>query len=283
MVSESDKIIPSNKKVANLKNIVITGSTRGIGFGLAREFLKQGCSVTISGRKQADVDAAVKKLSGFTSSPLIQGITCDVSSPAQVQALWEIARLTYGKVDIWINNAGISHQQLPYWELAPEEVTKIISTNITGLMNGCTTAVNGMRQQGYGAIYNMEGLGSNGMKIKGLSVYGTTKAAVKYFSEALRKDLEGLTILIGEILPGMVVTDMITGQHGGDSEGWKKNRKVYNILANREETVTPWLVQKMLSNTRTNAKLKYVSTLRLISQLLAAVFFKRDLFQQDSK
>jgi short-subunit dehydrogenase len=266
-----------------LKSIVITGSTRGIGFGLAREFLKRDCSVTISGRKQADVDSAVEKLSRFASFSSLQGIACDVSSPAQVQALWEKARLTYGKVDIWINNAGISHQQLPYWELAPEGVARIISTNITGLMNGCTTAVNGMRQQGYGAIYNMEGLGSNGMKIRGLSVYGTTKAAVKYFSEALRKDLEGLPILIGEIQPGMVITDLITGQHAGGSEEWKKNKKVYNILANREEVVTPWLVQKMLSNTKTNAKLKYVTTFRLIGQLVAVVFFKRDLFQEDSK
>jgi short-subunit dehydrogenase len=282
-VYESDKIIPSNTKVVNLKNVVITGSTRGIGFGLAREFLKRDCSVTISGRKQADVDAAVEKLSLITSASSLQGIACDVTNPAQVQALWEKARLTFGKVDIWINNAGISHQQLPYWELAPEEVGKIITTNIIGLMYGCTTAVNGMRQQGYGAIYNMEGLGSNGMKIRGLSVYGTTKAAVKYFSEALRKDLAGLPILIGELLPGMVITDLITGQQAGDREGWKKNKKVYNILANREEVVTPWLVHKMLSNNRTNAKLQYVSTFRLIGQLLAAVFFKRDLFQEGPK
>jgi short-subunit dehydrogenase len=276
-------MIPSTFKAVMVKSIVITGSTRGIGFGLAREFLRRGCSVTISGRKQADVDAAVEKLSLFTQASSVQGIACDVTNPVQVQLLWVKAFLTFGKVDIWINNAGISHQQLPYWELAPEEVAKIISTNITGLLNGCTTAVNGMHQQGFGAIYNMEGLGSNGMKIKGLSVYGTTKAAVKYFSEALRKDLEGLPILLGEIQPGMVLTDLITGQQAGDSEGWKKNRKVYNILANREEVVTPWLVQKMLSNTRTNAKLKYVSTFRLLSQLLAAIFFKRNLFQEDSK
>jgi len=266
-----------------MKSIVITGSTRGIGFGLAREFLKQGCAVTISGRKQVDVDAAVGKLSQFAVGSSVQGFACDVTDPVQVQAIWENAVGNFGKVDVWINNAGISHQQVPYWELKPNEVAKILSTNITGLMYGCTTAVNGMRQQGFGAIYNMEGLGSNGMKIRGLSVYGTTKAAVKYFTEALRKDLSGLPIVIGEIQPGMVITDLITGQHAGESEDWKKNRKVYNILANREEAVTPWLVQKMLSNTRTNAKLKYVSTLRLFKQLLTAVFFKRDLFQEDSK
>ena len=266
-----------------MKSVVITGSTRGIGYGLAREFLKKGCSVTISGRKQADVDTAVEKLAQFALNSAITGTACDVANAVQVQALWEKAFQTYGNVDIWINNAGISHLQVPYWELSPEEIARIISTNIIGLMNGCTTAIKGMRQQGHGDIYNMEGLGSNGMKIKGLSVYGTTKAAVKYFSEALRKEVEDLPIHIGEILPGMVVTDLITSQRSAGSKGWQKNKKVYNILANREEPVTSWLVKKILANASPNAKFKFVSTGRMMGQLFEAIFLNRDLFKDETK
>jgi len=273
-----------------MKNVVITGSTRGIGFGLAREFLKQGCRVVICGRKQKDVDNTVSKLTNYGLSSFIVGVECDVSETAQVENLWNKAQQNFGSVDIWINNAGISHDQTPFWELPLAEVSRIIDTNITGLMNGCSSAVRGMIKQGYGTIYNMEGLGSNGMKIHGLSVYGTTKAAVRYFSEALRKEIGTLPITIGELLPGMVVTDLLTGQKTGSTEGWQKNKKVYNILANREEEVTilanreegvtPWLVKRILANSSRKANFKFVSTGRMMRQLFAAIFLKRDLFSE---
>jgi len=263
-----------------MKNVVITGSTRGIGFGLAREFLKQGCRVVICGRKQKDVDNTVSKLTNYGLSSFIVGVECDVSETAQVENLWNKAQQNFGSVDIWINNAGISHDQTPFWELPLAEVSRIIDTNITGLMNGCSSAVRGMIKQGYGTIYNMEGLGSNGMKIHGLSVYGTTKAAVRYFSEALRKEIGTLPITIGELLPGMVVTDLLTGQKTGSTEGWQKNKKVYNILANREEGVTPWLVKRILANSSRKANFKFVSTGRMMRQLFAAIFLKRDLFSE---
>jgi len=262
-----------------MKNIVITGSTRGIGFGLAREFLKQGCQVVICGRKQKDVDNTVSKLSNYGPSSIL-GVECDVSEATQVENLWNKAQQTFGSVDIWINNAGISHTQTPFWELHLAEVSQIIATNITGLMNGCSSAARGMIKQGYGAIYNMEGLGSNGMKIHGLSVYGTTKAAVRYFSEALRKEIGTLPITLGELLPGMVVTDLLTGQKTGSTEGWQKNKKVYNILANREEEVTTWLVKRILTNSSRKAIFKFVSTGRMMRQLFAAIFLKRDLFSE---
>ena len=81
----------------------------------------------------------------------------------------------------------------------------------------------------------------------------------------------------------MVVTDMITGQHHGSSEELNRNKKVYNILANRETDVTPWLVKKMLSNSKPNARIKYVSTARMMGQLFSALFLNRDLFKEDNK
>lgn len=263
-----------------MKNVVITGSTRGIGFGLAREFLKQGCRVVICGRNQNDVDNAENKLAQYGSVSSIFGVECDVSDAAQVENLWTKAQQTFGSVDIWINNAGISHAQTPFWELPLEEVNRIISTNITGLMNGCSYAARGLIKQGYGAIYNMEGLGSNGMKVHGLSVYGTTKAAVRYFSEALRKEIGTVPITIGELQPGMVVTDLLTGQKNDSKEKWQKNKRVYNILANREEEVTPWLVKRILANSNRKAVFKYITTGRMLRQLFAAIFLNRNLFTE---
>jgi short-subunit dehydrogenase len=126
----------------------------------------------------------------------------------------------------------------------------------------------------------MEGLGSNGMKVHGLSVYGTTKAAVRYFSEALRKEIGTVPITIGELQPGMVVTDLLTGQKNDNNEKWQKNKRVYNILANREEEVTPWLVKRILANSNRKPVFKYITTSRMLRQLFAAIFLNRNLFTE---
>ena len=264
-----------------MKNIVITGSTRGIGFGLAREFLKRGCGVTISGRRQEDVDLAVERLTQFGPSPSILGVACDVTDVAEVEYLWRKSVETFGSVGIWLNNAGISHLQMPFWELPPDGYKNVIATNVIGLMNGCSVAMKGMLNQGHGAIYNMEGLGSTGMKVSGLSVYGTSKAAINYFSDALQKEGKATPIVFGTLQPGMVLTDMLKGQAAGNQEQWEQTKKVYNILANREEDVTPWLVEKILGNSRKYVSFKYSTPLRMISQLFSFVFFKRNLFQNE--
>jgi len=98
--------------------VVITGSTRGLGFALAKEFLERSRRVTISGRTRESVERALSRLnstaegrqSGLGSDAVQQmhGQPCDVSDPRQVQALWDGAVKRWGRVDIWINNAGIS-------------------------------------------------------------------------------------------------------------------------------------------------------------------------------
>lgn len=264
-----------------MKNVVITGSTRGIGFGLAREFLKKGCRVTISGRRQEDVDPAVERLTQFDPSPSILGVACDVTNMSQVENLWRKSVEAFGSVDIWLNNAGISHLQMPFWELPPDDYKNVITTNVIGLMNGCSVAMKGMLNQGHGAIYNMEGLGSTGMKVAGLSVYGTSKAAIHYFSDALQKEGKATPIVFGTLQPGMVLTDMLKGQNTGSQEQWEKTKKVYNVLANRELDVTPWLVEKILGNRRKRVSFNYVTPFQMISQLFSFIFLKRNLFQNE--
>ena len=91
------------------KVIVITGSTRGFGYVAARELLKAGASVVISGRSQDTLDQAVKSLSGFGN---VVGWTCDVRTEDQV---YELARRTigkFGRIDVWINNAAIYPQKI---------------------------------------------------------------------------------------------------------------------------------------------------------------------------
>ena len=114
------------------QTILITGSTRGIGLGMAAEFLKRGHNVVISGRSQASVDKAVADLTKTFEPRHIFGYPCDVTSLEQVETLWQASAARFGRIDIWINNAGLAHTQTPIWELAPSTVEAVIRTNMLG-------------------------------------------------------------------------------------------------------------------------------------------------------
>ena len=98
-----------------------------------------------------------------------------------MQGLWDAAQAAFGRVDIWINNAGITHTTKVLAELDSAEIKPVIDTNITGMIYGSQVALRGMIMQGFGQLYNMEGHGSNDKKRPGLSIYGTSKRALKYF------------------------------------------------------------------------------------------------------
>ena len=209
-----------------MKSVVITGSTRGIGFGLADAFLARGCRVVINGRTQVNVDRACAQLTDKYGAGKVYGFAALVSDAEQVEALWEFAKAQLERVDIWINNAGVSHDTEPLWEIAEVEARTVIDANILGTIYGAQVAIRGMKQQGEGQIYNMEGFGSSGHIRVGFSVYGTSKAAVRYLTKALveeTKDVRRKTYAdswpICTSLP--FIPEMPVGTRGLDTEGQK--------------------------------------------------------------
>lgn len=262
-----------------MKSIVITGGTRGIGYGLADSFLALGCAVTISGRTRAGVEQATARLSAQHDPGSLLGHPCDVTQVEQVQALWDAATARFGKVDIWINNAGISHPQLDFWEHPPGQIKAVVNTNLVGAMNGAVVALRGMLEQGFGSLYNMEGLGSDGRRVEGLTLYGSTKYAIRYLTDALVQETQGTPLLVGSLRPGMVVTDMLTGQYEERPEDWERAKRIFNILAERVETVTPWLAERVLANNKSGARITWLTRGRSMRRFLAAPFRKRDLFE----
>src|SRR5690349_9698258 len=93
-----------------MQTIVVTGSTRGIGRGLAKAFLERGHQVMVSGRTQAAVDQAVRELSAEVpgAAGRVAGSTADVSKPDDIQKLWDAAVARFQRVDLWINNAAVA-------------------------------------------------------------------------------------------------------------------------------------------------------------------------------
>ncbi|MBN1660169.1 MAG: SDR family oxidoreductase [Anaerolineae bacterium] len=261
-----------------MKVVVITGSTRGIGLGLADAFLARGCCVVVSSRTVEAVSDAVEQLSTRHDPAQIFGHPCDVTDFQQVQALWDAAVAHLSRVDIWINNAGVAHAQTAFWDYDPDLLAAVVHTNVIGALYGARVALAGMRAQGAGALYNVEGLGSDGRYIEGLALYGTTKRALAYLTDALVREVKGTPLVVGALRPGMVVTDLLVGQYRDRPNEWARARRVFNLLADHVETVAPWFADHVLANERSGARFKWLTTPRLIGRFLAAPFAKRDLF-----
>jgi short-subunit dehydrogenase len=264
-----------------MKTVVITGSTRGIGHGLAVEFLKRGCAVVVSGRSKAVVEKEAHKLAQTYGSDRVAGISCEVTDLGQVQALWDGAKKIFGHVDIWINNAGITHTTKLFAELDPKEISPVVNTNITGLAYGCRVALQGMNEQGSGQIYNFEGHGSDGRKRAGLLIYGTTKRAVRYFTEALIEETEGGPVLVCFLSPGIVVTDfLIDDMRKMSPDDLETTKAVYNCLADTVETVTPFLADEVLKNTTHGIEIAWLTDEKANERFNSDEYCSRDLFSQ---
>ena len=139
-----------------------------------------------------------------------------------------------------------------------------------------------MIKQKSGAIYNIEGYGSNDAKMLGLSIYGTSKRAITYFTESLAKESEERKtgVIIGKLSPGIMITDFITNALGDKDkiELPEKTKKVYNILGDYPDVVAKFLVDGVLTNTKNNAKIEWLTTRKAAWRFMTAAFNKRDFF-----
>jgi NAD(P)-dependent dehydrogenase (short-subunit alcohol dehydrogenase family) len=256
------------------KVVVVTGGTRGIGRGLVEAFLDRGCAVALCGRSASSVDAALAGLRGRS----VTGVVADVSDEAAMQKLWDEAVSTFGRVDVWINNAGVSAPRGQVQDLDLQHVRDAIDTNLLGTIAGSAVALRGFLAQGSGQLWNMEGFGSNGQRAPGLAVYGASKRAVTYFTRALLKDTKGTPVQVGLLSPGIVATDLLTGDYDGQPEQLAKAKRIFNILGDRVETVTPWLADKVLATRRTGAHVQWLTKPKAFGRFATAGFRKRDIF-----
>jgi len=181
------------------------------------------------------------------------------------------------------HRAGIAQEYVPAWELEPEAIARLISTNLLGTICGSRAALRGMIAQGRGAIYNLEGWGSNGARRNGLTVYGTSKSAIRYFTRGLADEAAGTPVLVGALSPGMMLTDFLTRPMQRMAEGEERRmRRVVNILGDHPQTVARFLVPRILANRRHRAHFAWLSGARAMGRFLTAGLRRRDLFCETS-
>lgn len=193
------------------KVAVITGSTRGIGKAIAHEFVRQGAKVVITSSSNANVQSAVAEFPPGSAF----GCVCDVVSAADMERLIDAATKRFGRIDCFINNAGISDPFMNITESDPERWGRVIDTNLKGTYNGCRAAISYfLREDIPGKIINMAGSGTDsGSNTPWMSAYGSTKAAIARFTYAVAAEYKHTGISVMLLHPGLVRTGMVSSDN----------------------------------------------------------------------
>ena len=266
-----------------MRTVVITGSARGLGFNMARYFREYDYNVVISDLKEENLIEAKKELEKTSSKGKISYRVCDVSKKEDLEELMSYTLKEYKFVDIWINNAGVNQPQKDIWELEEKEINTIIDVDLKGTIYGSIIAMKEMEKNQHGAIYTIEGYGSNDAHMLGLNMYGTSKRAVTYFTESLAQEAKEREtgVIVGKLSPGIMITNFTNHSLGNDKiELSEKTKKIYNILGDTPETVAKFLVDKMILNTKNNVKINWLTNRKAFFRFLTAAFNKRDFFKE---
>lgn len=265
-----------------MKTVVITGSSRGLGWEMAQRFRKEGFNVVLNGVNNDRLEEAKRALEDIPCEGMVLACCGSVSSPEDLQMIIDTAVAEFGAIDIWINNAGVNQPMKPMWELSESEIEQIFGIDLKGTVLGSKLAMTQMIRQGHGAIYNMEGYGSNDAMMLGLNMYGTGKRAVTHFSQALAKESEERKtgVLVGRLSPGIMITDFTTNALGGKEkiDLPEKTKKFYNIVGDRPDVVADFLVAKILKNNKNNVHIQWLTTAKLMRKFMTAGFNKHDFF-----
>lgn len=190
-----------NKKIA-----LVTGASRGIGAQIAKSLANNGYYVLVNyNTSEAQAVGVVNEIQ--QNGQMAEIIKCDVSSPSQVKDMFNYIKRAYGKLDLLVNNAGISISNF-FQDVSDEDWHKIIETNLSSVFYCSREAVKLMLNVNYGKIINissMWGLVGGAMEVH----YSATKAGVIGLSKALAKEVAPSGITVNVVAPGSINTDML--------------------------------------------------------------------------
>ena len=164
---------------------VVTGASSGIGRATARALAARGASVVLAARSAADLDEVARECEQAGGRAL--AVPTDVGDEAAVQELARRAVERFGRIDIWVNNAGVIAYG-PFEEIPGEVYERVIRTNLHGQIHGARAALAAFRRQGGGVLINMASLWGR-VTSPHVSPYVVSKFGVRAFSQCLRQGL----------------------------------------------------------------------------------------------
>ena len=188
------------------KVAIITGSSTGIGFAVAKGFVENGAKVVICGlTDESALSAKNEILSSYPNAELL-AVKVDIANSSEVENLFKITYEKWGYIDILINNAGIAPAK-SLEEMTDEEFNNVININLTGAFRCTKEAVKYMKEKG-GSIINT----SSFVSLYGSpnqSAYTASKSAMNGLTKSNAKELGKYQIRVNAIAPGVVMTDMV--------------------------------------------------------------------------
>ncbi len=198
---------------------LVTGGTRGIGFAVATALLARGDSVVFTGTSDEGIARAGHALGAAAQDTTrVMGVVCDVRDRAAAYRAVDAAVQRFGGLDVLVNNAGVG-VGAPVAELAPEEWSRLLDTNLTGVFHCCQAAIPHLRARRSGWIVNVSSLAGRN-PFAGGAAYCATKAGLDAFSEALMQEVRHDGIRVAHVCPGSVATGF-NGREATAGAEWK--------------------------------------------------------------
>jgi 3-oxoacyl-[acyl-carrier protein] reductase len=186
------------------RTAVVTGGTRGIGLAIARALAEDGASVVVSGRDAGRLESAVKEVETLGASAL--GVAADQSKREDCDRLVDAAKERFGRVDVLVNNAGITRDQLLV-RMKDDDWDQVLDTNLRGVFLMTRAVAKSMMRQKSGRIINIAST-AGAMGNPGQVNYSAAKAGVIGFTKAAARELAHWNILVNAVAPGLIETDM---------------------------------------------------------------------------
>ena len=190
------------------KVAVITGGTSGIGLATAQRFVSEDAYVFITGRRQSELDAAVKQIGKNNNN--VTGVQGDVSNLADLDRLYAAVKEQKGHIDILFANAGVG-ELVPLGEITEAHFDKMFGINVKGLLFTVQKALPLFQDGGGGSSIILNASIASSKGAEALSVYSATKAAIRSFARTWTAELKHRKIRVNAISPGPIDTPGFNG------------------------------------------------------------------------
>ena len=187
------------------KVAIVTGSSRGIGAAIAKRLASDGMLVVVNyAGRAADADKVVQEIEAAGGAAI--AVKADVSSPAEMTALFHAAEKAFGGVDVVVNNAGVMQPGLvPLADTDDALFDRLVSINLKGTFNALRLAAKKLREAGRIVNFSSSVVG---LALPGYAVYAATKSAVETMTHLFAKELRGRGITVNAVAPGPTATDL---------------------------------------------------------------------------
>lgn len=243
----------ANKKFQE-KVAIITGSSRGIGKAIAIELAKKGVSIVLNGRNEErlkDVEEQIRKIHSN-----VIAVCCDVSDPKSAENLIETAVEKFGRLDILVNNVGVSMRGTVA-ELNPDVFKKVFESNVYGTVNPTIPAIPYLRKTKGSIVFISSLAGIRGLP--GLSAYCSSKMALRAIAESIRIEEKKNDIHVGLIQVG--ITEIEHNKETIAADGSLK------VLKNRDKSKVQSTEQVAKATVKNIKKRKFITTLTGIGKV----------------